>query len=384
MADLVSPDVFPAARRHAYLNAASVALMPRMAADAILDWQRDLATEGTVHFDEEAEEKVFDTLRQAAARLLGAEPLEIACVSSASEGLCSLAWALSPGPDRNVVSARVDHPTTVYPWLRVARLTGCDVRLASDQDNLIDPSELVGLIDDRTSVVCVSHVQYSTGQRLDLAALAQVAHSHGAILVVDASQSVGGVPINVVAEGVDALVITGYKWLCGPFGAAILFVRRDLHEELEPGLVGWRSAEQVWDFRADRLEWPSGARRFEFSTMAYGAAIGLAIAVEYLLDIGMEQIHSYNLALADRLAEGLAKLGAEFVSPSPENLHSSIVTVRFPGHDQVRVARHLNEAGVVVSPRIGAIRFSPHLYNTTDDIDRALETLQSVLGEAEG
>ena len=220
MADLVSPDVFPAARRHAYLNAASVALMPRMAADAILDWQRDLATEGTVHFDEEAEEKVFDTLRQAAARLLGAEPLEIACVSSASEALCSLAWALSPGPDRNVVSARVDHPTTVYPWLRVARLTGCDVRLASDQDNLIDPSELVGLIDDRTSVVCVSHVQYSTGQRLDLAGLAQVAHSHGAILVVDASQSVGGVPINVAAEGVstyDECYLYGADTPLGPW-----------------------------------------------------------------------------------------------------------------------------------------------------------------------
>jgi cysteine desulfurase/selenocysteine lyase len=383
VAALVGPDVFPAAHRYAYLNAASVALMPRMAADAILDWQRDLAAEGTVNFDEEAEENVFNTLRQATARLLGAQPDEIACASNASESLCSVAWALSPGSGRNVVSARIEHPTVVYPWLRVARLTGCDVRLATDQENRIDPDELMDLIDDRTTAVCISHVQYSTGQRLDLATLAQVAHNHGAILVVDASQSAGAVPINVVAEDVDVLVTTGYKWLCGPFGSGVLFVRRDLHEELEPGLVGWRSTEDVWDFQADRIVWAPSARRFEFGTMAYGCAIGLAVAIEYLLDIGIEQVRGYDLALTDRLVGGLANLGAQFVTPSIENLHSSIVTVRFPGHDQARVARRLNEEGVVVSPRIGAIRFSPHLYNTTGDIDRALETLQSVLREAE-
>ncbi len=378
---LVSPDIFPAARRYAYLNAASVALMPRMAADAILDWQEDLATRGTVHFDEEAEAKVFDDLHRAAGGLLGAQPDEIAGASNASEALCSVAWALSPGADRNVVSARVDHPTTVYPWSRVARLTGCDVRLAPDKDGIIDPNELMDLIDDRTSVVCVSHVQYSTGQRLDLAALAQVAHSHGAILVVDATQSAGAVPIDVVAEHIDVLVASGYKWLCGPFGAAILFVRRDLHDSLEPGLVGWRSTEQVWDFRADQLEWASSARRFEFGTMAYGCAIGLALATEHLLDIGIEKIHNYNLALAGRLAEGLAELGAEFVTPSAADLKSSIVTVRFPRYDPGQIARRLNEEGVVVSPRIGAIRLSPHLYNTADDIDRALTTLKRILEE---
>jgi cysteine desulfurase/selenocysteine lyase len=382
LADLVSPDVFPAARQYAYLNAASVALMPKVAAEAIMDWQRDLAIRGTVHFDEEAEAKVFDTLRQAGARLLGAQPDEIACASNASELLCSLAWALSPGSEGNVVSAQVEFPSVVYPWSRVARLTGCDVRLASDKDGTIDPNELMDLIDDRTSAVCISHVQYSTGQRLDLAELANVAHSHGAILVVDATQSAGAVPIDVVAEDIDVLVTSGYKWLCGPFGAAMLFVRRDLHEELEPGLVGWRSTEQVWNFRADQLEWAPSARRFEFATMAYGCAIGLATAMDYLLDIGVDQIYSYNLALADRLLEGLADLGAHFVSPSVGNLQTSIVTVRFPGRDQARVARRLNEQGVVVSPRIDAIRFSPHLYNTVADIDRTLEILQSVLGEA--
>jgi len=382
--DLVGPDVFPAAQQYTYLNAASVALMPKMAAAAILAWQRDLAERGTVHFDEEAEAKVFNTLRQAAARLLGAQPDEIACASNASEALCSMAWALSPGAEANVVSARVEFPSVVYPWLRVARLTGCDVRLTTDQHNVIDSDEVVGLMDDRTAAVCISHVQYSTGQRLDLAALAQVAHSYGAILIVDATQSAGAVPIDVVADDIDVLVTSGYKWLCGPFGAAVLFVRRNLHEKLEPGLVGWRSTEQVWDFRADQIKWAPSARRFEFGTMAYGCAIGLTMAIEYLLGIGIQRIHGYNLMLARGLVEGLANLGAQFVSPSVQHLQTSIVTARFPGHDQGRIAQRLNEEGVVVSPRIGAVRFSPHLYNTTDDIDQALKALQSILVEAEG
>jgi len=384
MADLVSPGDFPIAQRYIYLNAAAICLVPEIVARATQEWDRDFGTQGTLRLDEEAEAKVFDTLRQAAARLLGAQPDEIACGSNASEALCSLAWGLSPGPDQNVVSAHVEFPSVVYPWLRVAQLTGCDVRLARDQEHLIDPSELMGLIDDRTSAVCISHVQYLTGQLLDVAALAQVAHSHGAILIVDATQSAGAVPIDVAADDVDILVTSGYKWLCGPLGSAVLFVRRDLHEKLEPGLVGWRSTEQVGlHFEADRIGWARSARRFEFGTIAYGCTVGLATAIDYLLGIGIENIHSHNLALADRLVEGLANLGAQFVSPSVENLHSSILAVRFPGHDQARIARRLNEERVVVSPRMGTVRISPHLYNTADDIDRALETLSSILREAE-
>ncbi len=384
MKALVSPDIFPAAQQYTYLNAASIALMPEMVADAMLGWQREFGMLGTVHLDEEAEAKVFDTLRVAAARLLGAQPDEIASASNASEMLCSVAWALSPGPEENVVSAGVEFPSVVYPWLRVARLTGCEVRLARDHDHLIDPNELMDLIDDRTAAVCISHVQYATGQRLDLAALAQVAHSHGAILIVDATQSAGAVPTDVAADDIDILLTSGYKWLCAPLGSAVLFVRRDLHEELEPGLVGWRSTEQVGlHFDADHIGWAQSARRFEFGTIAYGCTVGLTTAIEYLLGIGIQQIHNHNLALADRLVEGLADLGAHLLSPSIENLHSSIITVRFPGHDQGRVAQRLNSEGVVVSPRIGGIRISPHLYNTADDIDQALESLRSILGKAE-
>jgi selenocysteine lyase/cysteine desulfurase len=381
MKALVGADVFPATQHYTYLNAASVAPMSKMAAKATLDWQEDLALRGTVHFDEEAETRVFDSLREVGARLLGAQPDEIAGASNASESLCSMAWALSPGPGQNVVSSRIEFPSVVYPWLRVARTTGCEVRLSKDENHVIDPDELLGLIDDQTSAVCVSHVQYSTGQRLDLKVLADAAHRHGALLIVDATQSAGAVPIDVVADDVDLLVTSGYKWLCGPFGAAMLFVRRALHDTLEPGLVGWRSTSTVFDFQADALDWAPSASRFEFGTLAYGCTIGMMTATEHLLEVGIEEIHHYDLALAARLVDGLANAGAQFVTPAPDHLQSSIVTARFPGQDQARVARRLNEEGVVVSPRIGAVRFAPHLYNTAEDIDRALGLLRGILAE---
>jgi selenocysteine lyase/cysteine desulfurase len=372
-------------QEYVYLNAAAIAPMPEVVAEATLNWERDIGTQGTVHLDEHAEAKVFDALREAGARLLGAQPDEIACASNASELLCSLAWGLGPGLNDNVVSCSVEFPSVVYPWLRVAALTGCAVRLTRDPDYIIDPDELIGLIDDQTVAVCISHVQYLTGQRLDLAELAEVAHGHGAILIVDATQSAGAMPIDVIEDDIDALLTSGYKWLCGPLGSAVLFVRRDLHEKLEPGMVGWRSTDQIGiDFDSRHIDWAPAARRFEFGTIAYGGTVGLATAIDYLMDISIQQIQSHNLALAHRLVDGLDNLGAQFVSPSVNSLHSSIVTVRFPGHDHVELARRLFDKRVVVSPRMGTLRIAPHLYNTPDDIDRGLEILESILVEAGG
>jgi len=381
MGSLVKADDFPAAADYTYLNAASVALMPRPVGQAVLEWHEELAIRGTVRFDEEAEIQVFEELRRAAAGLLGARPDEVAVSSSATEALCSLAWALSPGKGQNVVSADIEFPSVVYPWVRVSHETGCQVRLAKGHHGSVDQEEIISLIDDHTAVVCLSHVEYATGQRLDMAALAQVAHDHGALLIVDATQSAGALSVDVKAWGVDALVTASYKWLCGPFGAGVLYLRPELYQRLEPGLVGWRSTAVPWDFRAQEIDWAPAARRFEFSTMAYGSAIGMTRAIDYLLGIGIEAIWAHNLSLADHLWEGLESLGAQVLSPRRAEERTSIITARFPGHDQAEVARRLTEERVIISHRMGSVRFSPHLYNTEEEIERTLEVLERVLAE---
>ncbi len=372
---LVPVDEFPLARTCTYINAANVAPMYRPAAAAITDWYRDVAENGSNHFDEEAEATVFDDLHLQAARLFNASPADIAAGSSTTELLSSLAWAVMPGADTNVVSTDVSFPASVYPWRRVANHTGCEIRLAHSKGDTVDPNRVKDLVDDNTAVLALSHVEFRSGQRWDLAAFAEIAHRHGALLVVDATQSAGAVPIDAPGMGIDALAAGAYKWLCGPFGIAVMYLSPTLATSLEPGLVGFRSQVDIWNIRTDPPDYPEDASRFEFSTMAYGCAGGFAKSIEYLVDTGIDRIFSYNQVLADNLIDGLVSIGAEVTSPRNADERSAIVTARFPGRDLSDVAQHLNQSGVRVALRGNVIRFSPHLYNQMGDVERALDVI---------
>lgn len=380
MKRIVDPEDFPASRKSAYLNTASVTLMYRGAETAAAKWMADLATDGTITFDELAEESVFGGLHRATAELLNAHEEDIAVGSSATELMASLAWGVAPDRTSNIVSTGIAFPSTIYPWIRVARHTGAEVRFAEGQGEYVDPDEVIELIDHRTAVVCISHVEYSGGQQYDLTRLARHAHEHGALLVVDGAQSLGAIPTDVTASGVDALVASGYKWLCGPFGAAVMYLAPHLQDRLDPGVVGFRSHEDMWDLQATRLELPETARRFEPSTMAYGCAIGLAESIKYLLRVGIARIRDHNLHLADLLIDGLRERHAHIVGPQLDEERTSIVAARFPDCDSAEMAQRLNAARVVVSARQSTVRFSPHLYNEPADIERALEEIDRARG----
>jgi len=376
---LVDFDDFPGSQPYAYLDAANITLMYRGATQAIVDWQRDVADNGSVVLHEAVESGVFDGLHRATARLFNAAPEDIAVGSSATELLGSLAWAVAPEAGTNVVGTALAFPSTMYPWQRVATTTGSEIRLAQGDDGQIRLDDILALIDKDTAVVCISQVEYGTGQRFDLTKLAEAAHEHGALLVVDATQSAGAIPIDARADALDVVVSSGYKWLCGPYGAAVMYVAPHLQTDLAPGLVGFRSHDDMWDLRADRLEYPPNARRFEFSTMAYGCAIGLARSIEFLLEVGIDSIHEYDLRLADLLIEGLLARNLEITSPVAEGERSAIVNASFPGADLAEIAAHLNAAQVVASKRGDGIRFSPHLYTAEEDIERTLACLDEVL-----
>ena len=376
---LADSGLFPAALRRTYLNSASVALMPTLAERAVSDWQRDLAEHGTENFDEVAEDRVFDDLRAAFAGLIGAGPTDVAIASCATELIASVAWAVSPGPGRNVIATEIGFPSTAYPWARVARATGAELRFVPATGGVIDEQRLLETIDSQTAAVSISSVEYSNGQRYDLARVAEAAHRVGAFVLIDASQSLGSVPLWVADTPVDAIVTTSYKWLCGPFGVGLLYLAPEWQARLDPGLVGWRSHAEIYDLRADRCVMRTDARRFEFATMAYGAAIGLERSIAYLRQVGIDRIFDYDLALGDRLIAGLRRFGAAIVSPAGREARSPIVSARFPRRDPQEIVRALGGAGVVVSARRDGVRFSPHLYTSEADIDRALGALGELL-----
>ncbi|MFM7785931.1 MAG: aminotransferase class V-fold PLP-dependent enzyme [Gammaproteobacteria bacterium] len=372
-------DEFPAARKCTYLNNASVALMPRLAADYLEAWQRDIADNGTLNFDEVAEEKVFDDLRASFAALLGCTAIDIAVASSASEMIASIAWAVMPAKGTKIVTTDVIFPSTAYPWARVARHTGAEMQYVAAGHAVIDEEALIAAIDERTSVVSICHVEYSTGQRFDLSRIARACQAVGAFLLVDASQSVGAVPIDVVATGVDALVTTSYKWLCGPFGVGLLYLAPRWQTRLDPGITGWRSNAAVYDLQADRCVHHEDARRFEFSTMAYGCAGALARSIDYLRALGIGKILEHNMALIDRLVQGADSLGIHPVSPMGPGQRSSIASFLLPGVPNREAVKRLGTQNIVVSARRDYVRVSPHIYTSEADIDRLVAALEDIV-----
>jgi selenocysteine lyase/cysteine desulfurase len=372
---------FPVLDELTYLNTASLGLIPTPVQDEARVFDREIASRGTTWFDEDEEVGVLERARAAAGRLFNVEPELIAVSSSATEMLCQIAQHLRPGAGTNIVSIDLEFPSAVYPWARVAEESGAELRLVeaiSDPANL-SVAAVAELVDEATSVICVSHVQYATGCILGLAQLSELARAYDAKLVVDATQSAGMVPIDLHAVHVDALVAGGYKRLCGPFGAAVGYVHPEVLDGLRPLFVGWRSTPDPYHLDAREMPFAASARRLEFSTMSYTAGQALGGAMEYILELGIDRVNEYVSALADRLIAGLDDLGAELLTPRDPASRAGTVTVRFPGHDGGSVTRALQGADVIVSPRFQSTRFSPHVFNTAADIDRALDVLGGIL-----
>lgn len=375
-------DDFPTARRVTYLNSASISLMPQPAVDRMIEFERKIAAGGTIGFDEEAETLALEGARSEAASLLGASAEEVAILSSATQGIGSFAWSLNLRSGANIVSTDADFPSVVYPWMRLSQEKALEVRLAKNHDGVVDERELEKLVDNRTAAISISHVEFGTGQRFDLRWLSDLAHSHGALLIVDATQSAGLIPIDVSKDKVDALVAGGYKGLLGPFGAAIFYLRRELLQEFTPPLAGWRSTQTPYDLDVTQLAFARDAKKFEYSTMSYASAVGLAESMRYLKKIGWKAVTEHVLSLTERFID-MARNNRRLpevtaLTPETESRRASIASFRFKGRDQSQVATELIKRDVIVSQRFNGVRFSFHAYNTEQDLLRA----DQALGEA--
>jgi cysteine desulfurase / selenocysteine lyase len=372
---------FPALDRFTYLNTASTGLVPASVFQPAHEFEAELAQAGTTGMDEDTEVGILEDARHAAAGLLHADPAAIAIATSFTEALCQLAWWLRPGRGQNVVSTDVDFPSVTYPWHRIAEDSGCRVRLVPvlDDPQRFDVNTVAEHVDSATAVICISHVQYLTGHLLDLDDLVTLAHDRGALLIIDATQSAGQVPIDVAATGVDALITGSYKWLCSTFGAAACYLSPALLQEFRPPLVGWRSTEHPYSLDARWLPLAASARRMEYSTMSYASAIAFGRAIRYIASLDLDEVAAHNGQLAGQLMDGLTGRGAKLLTPRDPRRRAGTVTARFPGRDGEAIAAALTRRGVIVSPRVGSTRFSMHFYNNSDDVDRALAALDLVL-----
>jgi selenocysteine lyase/cysteine desulfurase len=311
------------------------------------------------------------------ARLVGAKPEEIALVENTSVGLNIAANVLDYPPGSKVVTTDLEYPSVVYPWLR--KSLGVKVHYVRNVDGKLSLEDFEKAVDDNTAAVAVSHVEYVNGFRNDLRALSEIAHSHGAVLIVDAIQSAGVIPIDVKRDDVDLLTAACYKWLLGPPGAAYLYVKEELIEKLEPPFVGWASVKQeifetvdFWDIWSLRLS--ETASRFEVGTPSTVSFIGAAEAIKMLLDFGIEKVERRVLELTNYLIDKVKMLGLRLQTPEEPQHRSGIVNFKI---DKLKeVLERLRQKGIVVSARANGIRVSPHFYNTKTEIDKLMDEIK--------
>ncbi len=240
-------------------------------------------------------------------------------------------------------------------------------------DNAID--DLEKAVDDKTRAISVSHVEWLTGARHDLRVFAELAHEHGAHLVVDGIQAAGALKVDVKRDGVDFYANGAYKWLIGCSGAGFLYVKEELIPDLAPVQFGYRSVEEH-DIERPRLK--DNAKRFELGEPSYLSTVGTKAAIELLLGLGTPAIEARVLKLSQRLYDGLEHLGARIVSPREREMRSGVVS--FSTKDTEATFKLLKEAGFYLSLRPAGIRVAVDFYNTEEEVDRLLSTLAGRLG----
>jgi len=359
-----------------YLNAASAGPTPERTRAAVEEYNRRRTR---IHELAEPDFSVpLRRCREAAARLIGADAAEIALGGNTSFGLNLAAMGLRLDPGSTIVTTDGEFPANVFPWM-AQRARGVGFELVPvDARGLPDEERLLDRLDrGDVSVLTLSHVQFGSGYRADLARFGEACRERGIVFVVDAIQSAGCLPIDVRRMQIDVLATGGHKWLCGPFGTGFAYVRAEIQDRLEPLAIGWTSMEACRDFaHLTDYEWGfvPGARRYEVATPPFQDLLGLAHSIELLLEVGVERIADHVLSLIDPLAAWLGdRPVAPIVSDMEAARRSGILSFRTPRPEQTFEA--LGRAGVVCVLRESAIRISPHLYNTRSEIDRVIDVL---------
>jgi len=369
-------DEFPIFRERIYLNTCSLGALGERARRKVAEFLDLWQSRGAAAWYDVWWAALGD-LRTRYAAVIGAAPEEIALAPSISVAVSTVAEALDYAKRPKVVVTSLDFPTVAYQWLAKAR-RGIEVVVVESPDRVTVPVDAIArAVDDRTALVATSHVYFTSGAIQDIRSVAAVAHARGALCLVDAYQSVGQVPVDVRAAGVDFLTAGGLKWLLGGTGVVFLYVRAELARQLRPTTAGWFGHRQQFAFDPHALEFHDDARRFELGTPALAAIYAQLGGLEYIEEIGVPAIRSVTAALAeDLIARARAAGFAPKVAADPA-LRSAIVMLPVP--DPAAAVRHLGEGGVVADARPGHVRLSPFFYNVQDDHVTALERLATHL-----
>ena len=374
---------FPVARERVYMAHAGVCIIPKAAGDAM----RRFVDEGELDNQESDESlAIVEDARVLAAKLIGAQALEIALLGPTSVGISLVANGLTWQPGDEVISYADDYPANVYPWTQLETRGVKHVPLLPEATGVIDWPLVEAAITPKTRLVALASCHFLSGYRIDIDTIGRNLRERGILFCVDGIQTIGAFRTSV--EHVDFLSADSHKWMLGPAAAGIFYVRKSLQKELNPTLLGaWNVISPDFVAQED-IRFYVGGRRFEPGMMNLPGIVGMHASMKLLLDVGVDAISARLLELREAILERLRPLGYRLYledldqsTPADASWKSAIITVEHPEKDLGALYYALKEQKVVLSHRKNRagkdfIRLSPHFYNTIEEIDRVAELMR--------
>jgi selenocysteine lyase/cysteine desulfurase len=359
---------FPVTESLIYLNHAAVAPLCKPSADAMKNLADDALRFGSLHYDQWM--ACYDGLRNSAARLIGSSPREIAIVKNTSEGIATVATGIDWKAGDRVVAFHEEFPANYFPWL-ILESQGVKVTWLS----VYDPLDKIDTACQGAKLLTISFVQYLSGYRADLPAIGEICRRRGCFFFVDAIQGLGAFPIDVEEAHIDALAADGHKWLLGPEGCGILYVRQERQDSVRPVEFGWTNVARYADYASRDLTLRPDAGRYECGTLNTIGCFGLRAALDLLLEIDVRNMAPAIQSLGDRIATGVCAKGYEVLGSRTPETGAGIVSFRHPEIESPAIVRRLRERGIIAAPRQGWVRMAPHFYISPDEIEHVLAEL---------
>ncbi len=371
----------PVAKTLAYFDHAAVAPLPSVAAQAITSWLEEATNQGDLYWPKWA--KRVEIIRRNAAKLIGASAEEIALTPNTSTGINFVAEGFPWKEGENIVTFANEFPSNLYPWMNL-HSRGVNTRVVPVEQGIAEINRLFEACDEQTRLISLSWVSFSSGYRFtneQLHEIVQEAHRRGIYVMLDAIQGLGIFPLDVAELEIDFLAADGHKWMLGPEGAGLFYIRQQHLDLLRPLMVGWHSVANAFDF--SNIDWKPRrqASRYEGGTQNMVGTLGYGASLELLQNLGVsttvspvaDQILAYTQSARSQLKE----LGAEIHGSSDVEHLSGITSFTIPNVDLAQLRSECMNIGVVLSHRDGRLRISPHAYNNQEDLERLLNLIRN-------
>jgi cysteine desulfurase/selenocysteine lyase len=365
---------FPITNEGIYVNHAAVSPLSTKVVTAITDLLYQLSSGPIDLFSMLLEQRA--KLKTNLSKLIHAHPDHLAIITNTSEGLNWLTGSLSWQRGDRILLVENEFPANIYPFMNLQR-RGVELDFVPVREGKILIDDIERLIKSRTKLLSISFVEFLSGFRNDLETIGTLCRKKGIIFSVDGIQGIGALPLDVQAAHIDFACAGGHKWLMSPQGCGFMYIAPELHARMQPVFAGWLSVKNSWNFLDYKLDFLDDAQRYEIGTPNFIGMVGAVVATGILCEINPQRLLDHLLHLGDKLIGPLCELGMTYIGSEEKKERSGIYS--FTGPDTENLFQYLSRQRIFISLRNQALRFSPHFYNSEQEIEHITDLCQKYI-----